>query len=59
MTGDGQPGPGNPLEGLDDGEPLNVSDAADIWLSSGMDEDQMFGYTESELRRAAGMEGTP
>ena len=33
----------------DDGECLSVSDAADIWLSSGMDEDSMFGYTEEEL----------
>ena len=32
---------------------LSVWDAADIWLSNGMDEDYMFGYTEEELRRAA------
>ena len=32
---------------------LSVYDAADIWLSSGMDEDSMFGYTEHELKRAA------
>jgi hypothetical protein len=31
-----------------------VHDAADIWLSNGMDEDYMFGYSESDLRRAAG-----
>jgi hypothetical protein len=34
------------------GETLSVSDAADIWLSNGMDQDYMFGYTEDELRRA-------
>jgi hypothetical protein len=37
----------------DTGERLSVWDAADIWLSNGMDEDYMFGYTEDELRRAA------
>ena len=36
----------------DDGECLSVDDAAEIWLSSGMDEDQTFGYTEEELRDA-------
>lgn len=40
----------------DEGESLNVWDAADIWLSNGMDEDYMFGYSEEELRRAAGMD---
>ena len=35
------------------GERLSVWDAADIWLSKGMDEDYTFGYTEDELRRAA------
>lgn len=35
------------------GESLDVYDAADIWLSNGMDEDYTFGYSESELRRAA------
>lgn len=45
-------------DGADDadgntGEALSVSDAADIWMSNGMDEDYMFGYTEDELRRAA------
>lgn len=43
--------------GLDDeddneGEPLNVYDAADIWASNGKDEDYMFGYTEEELEDA-------
>ncbi len=37
----------------DTGEALSVWDAADIWLSKGMDEDYRFGYTEDELRRAA------
>ena len=29
---------------------LGVGDAAEIWLSHGMDEDYTFGYTEDELR---------
>lgn len=33
-------------------ESLDVYDAADIWLSNGMDEDYTFGYSEEELRRA-------
>jgi hypothetical protein len=33
-----------------------VSDAADVWLSHGMDEDYTFGYDQSELRRAAGLD---
>ncbi len=33
-------------------ENLSVYDAADIWLSSGKDEDYMFGYTEQELEDA-------
>ena len=37
----------------DTSERLSVWDAADIWLSNGMDEDYTFGYTEAELRRAA------
>jgi chromosome segregation ATPase len=49
------------LQGADDDEDsdghpderLSVEDAADIWRSSGMDEDRMFGYTEEELERAA------
>ena len=36
-------------------EGLSVDDAALIWLSNGMDEDYTFGYSESELRRAAGL----
>lgn len=40
----------------DEGESLNVWDAADIWLSNGMDEDYMFGYSEEELRHAAGID---
>ena len=39
----------------DAGESLSVYDAANIWLSSGMDEDSTFDYREDELRRAAGM----
>ena len=35
-------------------ESLSVHDAADIWLSNGMDEDYTFGYSDSELRSAAG-----
>ena len=35
------------------GERISVWDAADIWLSSGKDEDYMFGYTEEELEEAA------
>jgi hypothetical protein len=31
---------------------LSVWDAAEIWMSNGMDADYMFGYSESELRRA-------
>ena len=36
----------------DDEERISVSDAADIWQSSGKDEDYMFGYTEEELEDA-------
>ncbi|MCC9153589.1 hypothetical protein LZP81_11510 [Streptomyces parvulus] len=36
-------------------ESLSVHDAADIWLSNGMDEEYTFGYSDSELRRAAGL----
>lgn len=41
---------------FDDGaspEALSVEDAADIWLSSGMDEDYTFGYDDPEMKRAA------
>jgi hypothetical protein len=41
----------------DDDESLSMWDAADIWLSHGMDEDYTFGYDENELRRAAGLNG--
>ncbi|NKX56012.1 hypothetical protein [Arthrobacter mobilis] len=37
----------------DEGEAISVYDAADIWRSSGMDEDYTFGYSEDELGRAA------
>ena len=36
----------------EEGEYLSVDEAAQIWLSSGKDEDQMFGYTEEELEAA-------
>ena len=39
----------------DDSERLSLSDAADIWLSSGCDEDYTFGYSEKQLRKAAGI----
>jgi len=38
----------------DDGETLNVCDAADIYASSGFDEDYQFGYTHEELMEALG-----
>ena len=41
---------GDEFDDSDDCEALSVWDAADIWLSNGMDEDYMFGYTEEELR---------
>lgn len=44
---------GEDHDGDDNTESLSVSDAADIWLSNGMDEDYTFGYDEDELRRAA------
>lgn len=37
------------------GERLDVHQAADIWLANGMDDDHMYGYTEAELRSAAGL----
>jgi hypothetical protein len=36
----------------DCGEYISVYDAANIWMSRGCDEDDMFGYTEEELREA-------
>lgn len=33
------------------GERLGLFDAADIWKSSGMDEDYMFGYGDDQLRQ--------
>lgn len=33
------------------GEALSLSDAADIWRSSGCDEDYTFGYSEDSLRQ--------
>lgn len=45
----------DPNEDEDDeeGEPLSVYDAADIWRSRGEDEDVAFGYSDEELRQAA------
>lgn len=40
------------LFGEDGDEDLDVSDAAYIWLSSGKDEDYMFGFSEDELEGA-------
>ena len=37
----------------DDEESLSLSDAADVWLSQGVDDDYTIGYDEDELRRAA------
>ena len=36
----------------DDSERISVYDAADMWYSSGQEEDEMYGYSEEELRRA-------
>ena len=40
------------IEDDDDGETLDVYDAAEIWLSHGKDEDYTFGYDEDELEDA-------
>lgn len=37
----------------DDGESLSVYDAAQMWLSSGKDEDYTFGYSIKELEDAS------
>lgn len=34
------------------GEALSPDDAADIWRSSGKDEDYMFGYSEEKLEES-------
>lgn len=36
----------------DDDESISVYEAAEIWLSNGMDEDYTFGYSEDELKDA-------
>lgn len=41
------------VEDGEEGEPLDVYQAADIWRSNGEDADYMFGYSEDELRQAA------
>lgn len=38
------------VDDSEDDESLSVDEAADIWASSGMDEDYMFGYSDGELR---------
>ncbi|MFD0046988.1 hypothetical protein ACFVGV_17540 [Pseudarthrobacter scleromae] len=43
----------DPHEDDDEGGPLDVYQAADIWRSRGEDEDAMYGYSEDELREAA------
>jgi len=46
---------GEPDEEDDDnGESINVWDAADIYASQGFDEDYQFGYTHEELMKALG-----
>ena len=37
---------------IDDSESIDVYDAAEIWISNGMDPDYTFGFTEEELKRA-------
>ena len=44
---------GEPYED-DDEESLSVWEAADIYFSSGCDEDYQFGYTHDELSKAHG-----
>lgn len=39
-------------EDEDNGEGLSVWDAADIYASSGFDDDYQFGYTHEELMKA-------
>ncbi|MYU10659.1 hypothetical protein GTZ78_08115 [Streptomyces sp. SID8361] len=46
---------GEDHDGDGSSESLSVNDAADIWLSNGMDEDYTFGFSDAELRRAAGL----
>lgn len=36
----------------EDDERISVYDAAEMWRDSGEDEDEMYGYTEAQLRRA-------
>lgn len=43
-------------DGDGDGESLSLEDAANIWLSKGMDEHYTFGYTDEELRRETGLD---
>lgn len=41
-----------PSELMDDGGEFDAEDAAYVWMSSGKDEDYMFGYSEDELEGA-------
>ena len=36
----------------DNSERISVYEAAELWRDSGMDEDEMYGYSEEELREA-------
>jgi hypothetical protein len=42
-----------PDEDNSGGESLSLHDAADIWMSNGMDDDYTFGFDAADLRRAA------
>lgn len=45
--------PNDDEEPDEEGEQIDVYQAASIWRSSGEDADSMFGYSEDELRQAA------
>jgi hypothetical protein len=53
MIGEEHDSDGNTIDEGDADEALDVHAAADIWLSSGMDEGYTLGYSESELRLAS------
>lgn len=46
---------GRDVDDQDNDASISVHDAADIWLSNGMDDDYTSGYSEDELRGAAGL----
>lgn len=50
ILGLGMPDEPDPNCGNEDG--LNIWDAADIWASSGKDDDYDFGYSKDELENA-------